>query len=273
MGTVTTLAARSGHIVRTVTVGTIGTTAATAAVDARAHRLVVPNVWDRTVSVLDAATGRVVRTVRVGTGLAAVAVDEQRRHAFVATADGTVRLLDSQSGRVVRAVTVGTGPARLAVDARSGHVVVLTDGANLLSVLDSHTGAVQHSVALAGPQQASALNLLALAVDAWHGRAFVIHEPAPTLTDSPLGRVSVLDVRSGRIQRTVPVGRVPAALALETATAGLFVVNTHAGCRPRPSLWALIPTGARPWLPFLPTPPGPDCAMPGSVTVIDTSHL
>jgi DNA-binding beta-propeller fold protein YncE len=272
-GTVTTLDAHSGRVVRTVTVGDIGTTVATVAVDARANRLFVPNVWDRTVSVLDAATGRAVRTVGVGSGLAAVAVDGRRGHAFVATGNGTVRMLATRSGRVLRTVTVGLAPTRLAVDERSGRVVVLNDGDNRVNVLDAPTGALRQTVAIAGPRLASALNPAAIAVDERRGRAFVIHEPAPILTDSPLGRVSVLEVRSGWLQGTVAVGRVPAALALDVATARLFVVNTHSGCLPRPSAWALLPAGARRWLPFLPTPPGPYCAMPGSVTVIDASRL
>jgi hypothetical protein len=68
------------------------------------------------------------------------------------------------------------------------------------------------------------------------------------------------------------VGRHPYALAVDEATARLFVVNTNSGCVPA-DRFGWIPGSLRRWLPFISQPPKPRCNMPGSVTVIDTSHL
>jgi hypothetical protein len=77
--------------------------------------------------------------------------------------------------------------------------------------------------------------------------------------------------------RTVTVGLSPGQVVVDAATDRAFVnnhgVNTNAGCVRAPGLWQYVPSFVRRLLPFLPGPPRPDCNLPGSVSVIDASHL
>lgn len=138
-GAIHLLDARTGTLVRTVTVGT-GPFAL--AVDEPATRVFVTNLNSASVSVLDARTGTLLRTVAVGQFPMALAVDIQTGRVFVAnrTSD-SVSILNATNGRVVRTVAVGAGvaaaPSAVAVDARTGRAFVANTDANSVSVLDA----------------------------------------------------------------------------------------------------------------------------------------
>jgi DNA-binding beta-propeller fold protein YncE len=141
-------------------------------------------------------------------------------------------------------------------------------------MLDSRTGAVLRTLPVGGsPSDDSEGDVppTNIAVDVRRSRLFVINPGDPGSTGD--GSVSVLDARSGSLLHTIGVGRHPISLAVDEATARLFVVNTNAGCVRAPGLWQYVPSFARRLLPFLPGPPRPTCNQPGSVSVIDTAHL
>jgi YVTN family beta-propeller protein len=143
-----------------------------------------------------------------------------------------------------------------------------------VSVLDTRTGAVLRTLTVGGdlgdgtpPHHV----IDQVAVDVRRNRVFVINRVGPG--SSGEGSVSVLDARTGRVVQTIAVGRRPTELAVDEATARLFVVNSNAGCLPTSSLGDRVLSAVRHVLPFLPAPSRPTCHMPGTVTVIDTSHL
>ena len=254
-------------------------------VDTRMGRVFVPSLGGvGALRVLDARSGRVVRMVAVGADPTAVAIDERRGRAFVTnTDDSTVSALDATSGRVVRTVAVGTAPYALAVDRHMGRVFTVNDGDHTVSVLDAPTGAVLRTVVLAGvpplpTSQSAYLNPVGVVVDERHSRTFVVHrsaaDPTGKPTDSPMNdQVTVLDAGSGRVLRTLSVGRFAVALAVDETRGRLFVLNTNIGCRHPPSVWTVLPEAVGRWLPFLPKLPRPVCTSQGSVTVIDTSRV
>jgi DNA-binding beta-propeller fold protein YncE len=102
---VATVATRTGHAVRVVTVGrsTAVGVAAAVAVDTRTHRAFVvtqvpPSLTPTrdVLTAIDTRTGQPGRALALGTGPPAVAVDEQTGRMFVANAgDSTVSMLDT----------------------------------------------------------------------------------------------------------------------------------------------------------------------------------
>jgi YVTN family beta-propeller protein len=285
VGTVAMLDGRSGSMLHNAIVG--GNMAWGVAVDARTRRVFVVNVTNDDVSVVDASSGRVLRTVAVGYLPVAVAVDVSTGHVFVTNSGAdTVTMLDALTGSIVSTIKVGPNPGRVVVDERTGHVFVIhsrgkhrnsftSDGPGGTTMLDARSGAVLRSVAVGGGplDDVGYVDAINVAVDQRRGRVFVIDQTSTaTLDGGTDGSVSVLDAGSGSLLNTLPVGRHPVALAVDETTARLFVVNTNSGCASRDA-FGWIAGSVRQRLPFISQPPKPTCGMPGSVTVIDTSHL
>jgi YVTN family beta-propeller protein len=214
-------------------------------------------------------SGRQRRGVKAGLDR----VDERTGHAFVANqGDNTVSVLDGNRGAVLHTSAVGTNPTTLAVAARTGRVFVVNRGDGTVSVLDARTGAVLRTVAVGAirPQAVSFTNAVDVVVDERDGRAVVLNGSARDRAGNhTTGSVSVLDAGSGRLLRTVTVGRAPVAAAVDETTGRLFVVNNapegHGG---EQNAWGWVPAELRPWLPHaLPS------ARNSSVTVLDLARV
>jgi YVTN family beta-propeller protein len=188
---------------------------------------------------------------------AAIAVDAQTHHAFVAnSASGSVSVLDTRNGAVLRTVRVGRSPLAIAVAAAQAFVL----SRDHVSVLDARSGRLRRSLPVGG-------ELAALSVDATHGRLFVIdqgrssvslldmrhgrerwrlvrhlknkRDDLPLAISAPLSRhvfvawgsnnVSMLDVGTGKVLRTVRVGGSPLAIAVDAKTHRAFVANSADG--------------------------------------------
>ena len=268
------LDARSGRVVHTAA---LGKSSRPVAIDSHTQRAFVPNSDDGTVSVLDTATGRVVRTVRVGSLPYAVAVDERASRVFViSNLDRSVSVLDARSGAVLRTVPVGRNPQTLAVDTRRGYVFVVNEDAGTVSVLDARTGGVRRTVAV-GAFRPRALcgRVIDVLVDERGGHAFVLNGGAADsrfyTTD---GSMSVLDVASAEVLRTIPVGHGPIAMAVDERAAHVFVVNNGpAGQRGGQDLWGWVPASVRRRVPWLPGPSPSTIIAAGTVTVLDTARV
>jgi YVTN family beta-propeller protein len=287
-GTVAMLDGTSGAVLHNTVVG--GSMAWGIAVDDFANRVLVTDASDNSIVLVDASTGRVVRTIAVGSNPAAVAVDVATGHAFV-TNNGadTVTMLDVRTGVVLRVVKVGFYPARVVVDQRAGHVFLIhgrggsrqdfplvPDGVGGTTMLDARSGSVLRTLSVgASPvDDVGNVDAMNIAVDEPHGRVYIINQTAAAADYSPVvGSVSVLDAGTGHLLRTLTVGRNPIALAVDTTSGRLFVVNTNSGCVPPASIWDHVRSSVQHVLRFLPAPSPPVCPMHGSVTVIDTSRL
>jgi DNA-binding beta-propeller fold protein YncE len=226
-------------------------------------------------------------------------VDTRTGHVFVAndgdsatTLDnglgGSVSMLDARSGRVLRTILVGRDPATVVAGEPTGRVFVvhgrpghrgyfIDNGSSGTDVLDARSGARLRTAAVgASPADdiGAAIYTHLVAVDPRTGHAFVIDRPAVDRKGtSTRGSVSVLDARSGRVLRRIPVGTAPMALAVDETTTRLFVVNEDPERMPgkRPNLWGWIPRAVRRGVPWL-SQPSPQ-TYNGSVTVIDPSRV
>ena len=231
-----------------------------AAIDPKIEHLFILDYAASTVSMLDSRSMPVLAVVPVGYAPLAVAVDVPMGRVLVtsgvAGAPGSVAVLDARSGRILRTVPVGRMPTRVAVDSKSQRVFVLNSDGGSVSVLDTRTGGLVRTTAVPLPWRGrytyvpicrgqmdvsvcfgldTAARTLStgqiqgytprrvrqsaqgLAVDLRCGHVLVVD----TFTD----QVSILDARSGRLLRTVPVGRHPVAVAIDQVTGRAYVAN------------------------------------------------
>jgi len=134
VGSVVTIDAATGTMVRRVAGGIGWGYDGEVALDTATRRLFVANGLSNTVGVVDAASGRLVRTVAVGAYPMRVALDVPRRRVLVLTnaglafgagaADRTLVVLDARDGAVLRTIPLGQPASLLAVDSVSGHLVM-----------------------------------------------------------------------------------------------------------------------------------------------------
>lgn len=136
---------------------------------------------------------------------------------------------------VLTTVRVGARPSALAISERSQRVFVVHQGTRGgVSVLDSATGAVMHTVSLGvvtfglgNNVVASPMGAPVIATDEQTGHVFILSDGTLDRSGAPLGpgTVSMLDATTGRVLRTVRVGIGPAAVVVDARTARVFVVS------------------------------------------------
>lgn len=268
---VTVLDLQSGAVVRTVPVGL---NAQTLAVDAPTGHVFVPGSTlsiTGVVHVLDARTGHVLRVVPVGRSPQAIAIEVRARRVFVANLNsGSVSVLDARSGALLHTINAGNYAVAIAVDSMTKRVFLANYGADgtdrTMSVLDSHNLTDLRTVTM---EHGSA----ALAVDEMAGRIYVVNRtPSRAISVRAPGAVSVLDARNGTVLRTILVGVDPVAVAVDSQTRRVFVVNA-AGAVSAPDAWGWVPPWLRRWVPFIPAYSSRTTSAPGSVSVFDAAHM
>ncbi len=124
---------------------------------------------------------------------------------------------------ILRTVPVGAWPSAIAVDASTRRAFVVNARDASVSVLDAQSGAVLRTVALA-PADRPFTYAGIIGVDAPAGHVFV-----DARDETGQGYVSMLDARTGARLRTVRVGLQPFGLAVDAATARVFVANGQSG--------------------------------------------
>lgn len=160
-----------------------------------------------------------IGTIAAGGAPLGLVVDNRTGHTFVAnTNDDSVSMIDTARGTVLRIIDVGGTPGALAVDGRTGHLFVVTSsrtGPEGVSMLDSRTGRLVHATPVG---QVAGFGAGALAVDERRGRVLV--------TDDYEGRVSVLNARTGTIQRAFTAGLDPTGAAIDPRSGHAYVADT-----------------------------------------------
>lgn len=172
------------------------------AVDTRIGHAIVVNTGGDSVSVLDTHSGALVRTVPVAPSPLEVAVDTRTSRAVVVNSQGDVSVLDTTSGAVLRTFNIepsvgGMDLCDVVVAARTNRFLVVMgngDTPSILTFLDARTGAVLRQTPVGRYAHT-------VAVDERVGRVFTAN-----INDST---VSVLDLASGRVLRTVGVRAGP----------------------------------------------------------------
>lgn len=192
-GYVSVFDARTGALLRTVTVGR---GPSSVVVSERFGRVFVVNAASGSVSVLDARSGLPLRTIAVGLGPSAIAIDDRSHRVFVSALrsnggllGGMIQLLDAASGRPLRSVGVGDYPGIIGVDEQTNRAFVVFPG-DATRMLDATSGQVISIIPVAGVGCP-----LGAGVSARTTHIFI-----PTRIG-----VAVVDTRSGTVLRTTPI--------------------------------------------------------------------
>jgi DNA-binding beta-propeller fold protein YncE len=169
----------------------------------------------------------------------------------------------------MRSVAVPWAPGALAVDAHTGAIVVAHAFDNSVSMVDAAGGRVVRTVALRWAPGA-------LTVDQRRDRVVVLTS-GELVPSGPVGRVQVLEGRTGRLLHTVAVGTDTSGLALDERTGDAFVPAMNGYSMPAGSdNTRLVRSWLRRWLPrswvsqLLPPVPAPTTGM---VTMLDLARV
>ena len=252
-GHLTMLDARTGVPLRTTRVGPSPTILST---DETPGRLLTMNARDSaglgSVSVVDARSGALVRTISLSDTPQAVALDTmmtpsgQQDHLFIAAEDNSNR-------------TCTTGPSRVLITDLSRHA-------------DASKRRMLRTVAVGKDPRA-------IAIDKRHGRVFVVTagdaDPVRGCIPTEHGAVSVLDARTGRVLRIIPIGVAPTAIAVDERTGRAFVLNAGGAMSIRAADgWSWLPGWLRRRLPFIPAAPSGVRVQvaPASIMVLETTR-
>ncbi len=120
-------------------------------------------------------------------------------------------------------------PSSAVADLRTGRLFVASPGA----VAGSNGRVAMFSARTAHLLQTTSVgyNPIAMALDGRTQRLFVVNQATLDAVGSPTGQgsVSMLDAQTGASLRTVKVGRMPRAVAVDEQTRRVFVVNYQDG--------------------------------------------
>lgn len=177
------------------------------AVNSITNKIYIANNGSASISVIDGTSDTVTATVASAPLPYTLAVDETTNTAYVThTYSGSVTVIDGVSNSA-REIKVGDADA-IALDSRTGTVFLSTYEDPSIRMVDETTGAVTR--ADVGP----------------HIWGMVFDQPSATLflAHTASAEVVALDEKTHAI-RTLPVGRIPCALAINPITRRLYVVN------------------------------------------------
>ena len=212
------------------------------------HKIYAVNEGAGSVTVIEAATG-VMHTVAVGREPIAITVNRSTNRIYVANAgSASVSVIDGKNDTVVATVPVARLPYTLAVDETSKKVYVTHTYSGSVTVIDETTNI---------PTSLKVGDADGLAIDPRHGKVFLstYEDPDIRILDEATGAVIkvavgphiwgiVFDESSSTLYlahtatneivalnedshaiKTIRVGRIPCALAINPVTRRLYVVN------------------------------------------------
>jgi YVTN family beta-propeller protein len=217
------------------------------AVNPSTHKAYAVDEREGTVVVMNNAG--TTRTVKVGNNPIALAIDRKTNKIYVAnTGSGSISVIDGASDNVVATIPGEAHPYAIAANDVTGTVYVTNTYSDAVTVIDVHTDTA-HPLKVGGAD--------GIAIDSRNNTIFLTHyeEPNLRIVDGATGTVRkisigphiwgmVFDEDSDSLYlahtvtaeivsvnektlavRTIPVGQIPCALAVNPATHRLYAVN------------------------------------------------
>lgn len=166
---------------------------------------------DGTVAVLDAGTGTLDTTLSVGGQPNGIALSPDGSRVYVSSTSGTVTEILTASSAIGRTLTIGGTPQDLAVSP-DGNTLYTANEAGWVDVRNLQTGARADSIAV---PRAFGLALAPDRTELW-------------VTQTPVGTISVIDLATGLVVRTIYTLGAPRHIAF-TPDGGIALVANEAG--------------------------------------------
>lgn len=135
---------------------------------------------------------------------------------------------DTATGAGLRTITVGVRPVAMATDPRTRHILVVNGGdlahPGSVSTLDARTDSVMRTSTVG-------IGARFIAVDANSGHAFVAAGGVANGDGVPIGAgsLSMIDTRSGRVIRAIPLSVPAAAVAVASSVGHAFLIGGRFG--------------------------------------------
>jgi YVTN family beta-propeller protein len=180
----------------------VGIAPAAVAVDSRGTRVLAANQGANSVTVIDTFLNRAVSNVEVEPGPVHIAVDPNPNadRAYVASPSSPLMSVVSVSSRqVVRRLNVGPGAVASLPDQASNRLFVVKGAQNRVTVFDTAL-----NVEIGGFSVGRSPNRIALDPD--RDKLYVVNREGNSVT--------VVDRLSRRVEKTIPVGKRPYAIAI-----------------------------------------------------------
>ncbi len=169
----------------------------TLAVDRRTGNILVIQTANNALHIVDGRTGKILHITALSPAPVAEGVDPQRGTVFVASrGSNTVSVISMRTGAILRTIPVPIGPSALAVDERTQHVFVASDGRYTPSPVIKKTKG-----------------------------GWIISVPLVTNGGDPV--ITILDARSGKRLRIIPLASIPTAIAVDSHAGRIFVATQN----------------------------------------------
>jgi YVTN family beta-propeller protein len=247
-GSVSIIDGTSNSMIITIPVGPVvlngGTCAGGIAVSPDNSKVYVASQTDvGTVSIIDAKTDTITATVTIPAGVFALAVTPNGRRLYITSPIDTVSVLDTASNAVIATINTGTTstgagslPSGVAVSPDGSKVYVALYATAAVAVIDTATNTIVATIPITGAQYQLTPYMVAVTPDG--ARVYV------TILNGTF--VPVIDTATNTVIANVTVGVDPLGVDVTPDGKRVYVANVFGSCTP-------------------------NCAPPGSVSVIDTA--
>ncbi len=171
------------------------------------------------VTVFNATTAATLASLHTGYFPSALAVDERTSRAYILnTLDDNVTIVNTATDVALENIAVGKYPSGIAVAGSAGRIFVTNLHSNSISVLDARLGVVLQTIATSSRPHT-------LAVDEHTGHILVVDEGKADANFKLVGNgnLTILDLSTGSIVRTIQLGFDPRAVAVDPQTGKAFV--------------------------------------------------
>ncbi len=176
------------------------------------------NDFKGSLDIFDLATSTRIKSIPVGGFPLAVAAANGK--AYVSNErDGNVSVVDPAKGTVLSTITTGDNPTSMTLDSKKETLFVSNSGSDIISVIDTHSDKVTHSILLRSG------DLLRVAGATPQGLVLTPDGKRLFVAMGDLNAVAIVNLDGYRLEGYIPAGWYPTSVAVGQDGSTLLVAN------------------------------------------------